>query len=334
MPSTDVYITTKQRLRAYNLFSDETVEAVAKVAEHQSSHESYEDFFKSVFMPIPSLYINKKGEGVPVVDIPAKSKEKGVIVVHLPMANPLDANQLYHVATVCATNPEYRVIAFGNPSGEPFLYKEQNLNFWKRMGIGATRNLRPLVSAELEYLREQDISNVHLVGYSYGAHKALIETSFIEAGRVQSLTLIDPVAHPRYVKQLIEDFQRTFKPMGGYVNRTKIQTYFDARAEAAKTKHHKYALARSINIAIGFMMSRLDFIPLVKKLLAAHPQIHVAVAWGTHSELGNDAHVKTSLHQLAHDNPGRVTRLRLEGDTHSFANDVHLYTAIVTQSLN
>jgi len=329
----DLYELTKTRLEAYRIFSARTIEDIAQGAKKQATYETSYAFFDAVGIVTPQLFVDKDGQGVPVLDIPAAGKEKGTIVIHLPMANPLDANQLYHIATVKATNPAYRIIAFGNPSGEPFFYKEQNLSFWKRFRIGTNREVRPLVAAELEYLEAHVTSDIHHVGYSYGAHKALIESSYVKSHTVKSLILIEPVAHPRGIKQLIEDFQRTFEPMGGYVNRTHLKTYFDARAEAARTKHHKNALKRPINIAIGFMMSRLDFIPLVKKIVSQQPQLKVTIAWGGKSELGNDAHVGTSLHQLSHDNPGRIYPLQLKDDTHAFANDIHLYAAIIHEAL-
>lgn len=320
-------------LEGCGLFSDATIKLVATFAKKQSKYKTYQEFFDSVGIPESKLYINEKGEGVTVVDVVARKKEKGTIVIHLPMANPLDANQLYNVATIVGTNPHYRVIAFGNPSNAPFSYKAQNLTFKKRFGIATLRNLRPLISAESDYLEKHQISKIHHVGYSYGAHKALIETFYAKPGQVKSLTLVEPVAHPRGIKQLIEDFQSTFKPMGEYVNRTKAQTYFDARREAAKTHNAKRALTRPINIAIGFMMARLDLIPILKNTLKAQLKLHVSVVWGSKSELGNDAHLTTSLDLLAREHSAKVRILRLEGDTHAFANDIHLYAAIIHEAL-
>lgn len=333
MATDGMYETTAERLQKYGVFSALTVKDIALFAEKQAGYKTYKQFFEAVGIPEVKLFVNKKGEGVPVVDIASIHAQKGVLVIHLPMSNPLDANQLYHVATVAATNPAYRVIAFANPSGAPFSYKQQNLTFFKRLFISTLRNLRPLVSAELSYLEQENIMAAHHIGYSYGAHKALIEVLYSNPEHVQSLILIDPVAHPRGMKQLIEDFQNTFAPMAGYVNRTKIQTYFDARNEAARTEHHKAALKRPINIAIGFMIMRLDFISFVKKLLSGKPNLHISVAWGTESELGNDEHVSSNLQQLAQRYPGRVESLRLEGDRHALANDIHLYAAIIHESL-
>jgi len=140
---------------------------------------------------------------------------------------------------------------------------------------------------------------------------------------------VDPVAHSRGLRQLIHDFRATFAPMGKYVDRTQLEPYFNARRDAAKSKHHKGALRRPISIAIGILMARFDFISNLKKLLNLHPNLKVTVAWGSKSELGNDAHMRTSIHQLAHDYPEHIKALRLKDDEHALANDIHLYAAII-----
>lgn len=333
--SGSLYATTLKRLSKYSVLSSRTAEAVARSIQAQSEFATYQDLFRAVEMPTPTFYRSKKSGGVAVVDIPSRQqKEEGTIVIHLPMANPLDSNQLYQVATVALLQPSYRIIAFGNPSGAPYSFPEQNLTMLKRLGIGSLRNTRPLVAAEIDYLKECGVKNAHHVGYSYGAHKALIQALYSDSELIKSVTFIDPVAHPRGMKQLIEDFQNTFHPMGEYVNRTKLTTYFDARHDASETKHHKTALRRPINIAIGFLMARFDFITNLRQLLTQNPHIYVAVAWGSKSELGNDAHMSVSMHQLAHDYPEQMLSMRLEDDKHSVANDVTLYAAIIREVLS
>lgn len=333
MGHTALFTKTKERLERYGLFSPDTLETVAKVAEAQGKVTSYEDFFRSLAMPKPTLHLMKRGWGVPVVDIPPREKGEGrVIVMHLPMSNPLDENQLYHIATVAACLPTYRVIGFGNPSGEPYKFRAQNRGVYRLFSIAFTRQRLALVAPEIDYLRAQGITAAHHVGYSYGAHKALIESLYLRPNELASVTLVDPVAHPRGLRQLINDFRSTFAPMGEYVNRTEVQSYFDARAAAAKTKHHKGALRRPISIAIGILMARLDFIPFLKSVSEQHPATRFTVAWGSKSELGNDAHMVTSLAALAK-REVNVKSMRLKDDSHALANDIHLQASIIYEAI-
>lgn len=327
-----LYSSTAKRLQAYELFSEANIDRVATFAQKQATYIDYRAFFKDMGIPKPQLFVAQNGAGVPVVDV-NPAAQKGVIVLHLPMANPLDENQLFHIATVVGTNPLFRVIAFGNPSGKPYSYKQQNLSFWQKLKIAFSSKPRGLVTAELEYLKMQKIRQAHHVGYSYGAHKAMIEVYYSAIEAVASLTLIDPVAHPRGFKQLIHDFSATFEPLGDYVNRTQIPAYLQAREAAARTRHHDGALRRPINIAIGVLMRRLDLFTMLDKVLATHPNIRLTVAWGSKSELTNDAHMKVSMHRLKYEENKNVRALRLSADKHALANDIHAYAAIIGEGI-
>lgn len=326
---------TIERLKVYGVFSDETLRAVEKAAHAQVQSKTYQEYFDSLGIPKPHLFVGAKGYGVPVVDIPSRLKAtQGTIVIHLPMANPLDENQLFHIATVASTLPGYRIIGFGNPSGKPYKYSAQNSKSLRRfISIAFTKNRFPLVRPEIEYLRQQKITNAHHVGYSYGAHKAVIEAGYLNGSEVASLTLIDPVAHTRGVRQLIKDFRSTFEPLGGYVNRTKMQIFLDARLDTAKTNHPTTALRRPVSVAIGILLARLDIVAEIKKLLSSKSRIKITIAWATKSELGNDAHMTAIAQALMNRYKNRVIQLRLIGDYHAFANDVHLYAAIIHRAV-
>lgn len=329
----DIYTRTQKRLVEYGFFSKETVKKVADVAVQQIEYRRYQDYLASVGVPEVQLHTANDGGGVPVVDIPAKApRRQGVLVVHLPMGNPLDSNQLFQVATIAAANPEYRVISFGNPSGGPFAFRQQNLTALKRQGIASGRKVAPLVAAELDYLKAQGIRRVVHAGYSYGALKATLASSVEADVVVEGLVCIEPVAHPRSIVQLVGDFLRTDAALNKYVNRSGIPVFIDARKHAVKGRHYTRGLIRPINIAVAYLLARIDFIPLFKNVLAKWPKLHAMVVWAGKSELGNDAHMKANFHGISHNNP-RVHTMRLTDDVHAFANDIHLHAAIICEAL-
>lgn len=331
-----LYDKTRKRLERYTAFNQKTIDFAARLAQKQAEYATYQAFLKAADVPLqPTLFVTRSGRGVPLVDIsPRTGKEAGAFVVHLPMGNSLDPNQLYQVATLALAFPEYRLIAFGNPSGKPYAYREQGFSLRDWWRVAFTKNKRAAVSAELEYLASQNVAQVYHTGYSYGALKALLTAYYAPPEQTKGLLLLDPAAHSRGLRQLFGDFNATFAPLGQYVNRTELQTFFDARRDAANQVRYKRGIARPVNIAIGIMLARTDFIPLLKKVLTKHSHISAYVAWGSKSELGNDAHMKASLHSFTHETAkGRVRSLRLDGDTHAFANDIHLYVAIVHDSL-
>lgn len=330
--SQDIFSHTKQRLEECYCFSPQTIQTVATVAEQQARHTRYQDFLDIIGAPAVQLHTTKKGRGVTFVDIPAKTKQVGVLVVHLPMANPLDSNQLFQVATIAAGVPNYRVIAFGNPSGGSYAFRQQNPSIKQKWAIARGNNVESLVTAELDYLKSQGVRQVVHAGYSYGALKAMFASYYESPVEVSGLICVEPVAHPRSIVQLVGDFLRTDNPLNKYVNRSKIPAFIDARKHAVDGLSYRKGLIRPINIAIAFLLARTDFMTLLKKILTKRPAIHAVVAWGGKSELGNDAHMTTVLHQLSSANP-RVHALRFAEDTHALANDIHIHAAIILEAL-
>jgi pimeloyl-ACP methyl ester carboxylesterase len=324
---------TTERLKGYYAFSDAVVATIADFADTQAEYDSYQAFFSSVGVSTSTtLYVNEWGSAVPVIDLSPKGISKGTIVVHLPMANPLDPNQLYQIATIVGTNPDYRVIGFGNPSGKPYRFKEQNLTILNRLRIATRRTLRPLVDAELSYLESQRITDATHVGYSYGAAKALIESGLQAKDNVRGLVVIELVSHPRGLKQLASDFKSTLAPLGEYADRPGLETYLEARRNSIAGKEVQRGLVRPINLAIGFILARLDLLKLLKDFTVKNPAVPITIAWGSKSELVDDALMQTAVRELK-ETGAPVQAIRLPGLHHALANDIHLHAAIIRQAL-
>jgi len=325
--------TTATRLRRYFPFSEKAIAAVSQYAATQAQCKTYKEFFKSVGISgNATLYSTARHGSVEVVDVAPHGSEKGTIVVHLPMGNPLDPNQLYQVATVAGTNPGYRVIGFGNPSGKPYYHKDQNLTFIKRWGIASLRSTRPLVEAELSYLDSQGIRNAMHVGFSYGAIKALIESTHSENETVKGLVMIEPVSHTRSLRRLIDDFKSTLGPLGKYVHNTGLETYKEARHHGIEGKQINRGLMRPISLAIAFMLSRITLRTELQKFMTKNPAVPVTIAWGSSSELIDDARMSAMVAELKATG-APLQAIRLPGLHHALANDVHLHAVIIRQAL-
>lgn len=325
--------TTTARLQRYFPFSPQVITIVAQYAAKQAQFKTYKEFFRSEDVSVDIvLYSTERHGSVSVVDVAPNGSEKGTLVIHLPMSNPLDPNQLYQVATIAGTNPGYRVIGFGNPTGKPYYFKDQNLTFLKRWRIASLKSLRPLVEAELSYLDSQEIRDVVHVGFSYGAVKALIESVHSEKGTIKGLVMIEPLSHSRSLKRLIGDFQGTLGPMAEYVHRTGLETYKEARRNAIKGKQINRGLVRPISIAIAFMLSRINVGATLKEFMTKNPKVPVTVAWGSKSELVDDARMSTTTTELQKAG-APLQAIRLPGLHHALANDVHLHAAIIREGL-
>lgn len=334
MTEKDIQHATTERLKGYYPFSQATIQAVASFAKKQADFKTYQDFFTAVGVPTPNIFLAKNGKGVPVVDIkPRIQPEKGVLVVHLPMGNPLDPNQLYHLATIAGVNAAYRVIGFGNPGGGKYNFREQNLNAWQLLGIASTLNPKHLVAAELEYLQQQGIRQVYQIGYSYGALKALLSGIFAPQNSVRGAVIIEPVSHRRGLLQLKSDFEATFEPMGGYVHAPQLQTFHDARKPEPTKKEIQEGLTRPISISIAFLLALSNLKNVITRFFRVQPSASLTLAWGSKSELSNDGRMRQLAKEVSEEKSG-VKTIRLPGQKHALANDVHLYAAIVHEALS
>ena len=135
-------MTTTERLESYYPFAGDVIDNVAEVAGRQKSFETYQQFFDNVGVGQAKTYELLDHQPVSILDVRRK-EEESVLMVHLPMANPLDSNQKFQVATIAATNPTTRVIAAGNPSSNQ--YRTGLLDSIKRRELALDPSWAPLV---------------------------------------------------------------------------------------------------------------------------------------------------------------------------------------------
>ncbi len=322
---------TRQRLKEYFPFSKNTLDVVSAFADKQQAFSTYRHFFASVAMPEPMLHVAKNGQGVTVIDIYPDNATK-TLVVHLPMGNPLDTNQQYQLATLAGVFPEARIIGFGNPSGGLYSFKEQDLPFWRRLGVATGLNTKALVAAELDYLATHAVGDTYQVGFSYGALKALLVSRYAPVGTVKGVVTIELVSHPRNPIRLFREFNSTLAPLGAYVDAANLPTFREARRDAVNGNDYRIGLRRHINLTIGYLLSRINALKLAEEVLSMQTAAQLTMAWGTASELVDDSRMRRALEAFETQFPGRSKGISLPGQKHGLANDVHLHAAIVYEA--
>lgn len=211
------------RLSSYGLFSKKTLADISRFARAQDSFKTYQDFFASVAMPEPTLFVTPEGRGA------------------------------------------------------PYNFSEQNLSFLDRLKLAFTSDLRPLVAADLAYLQKTHAKNVTVIGYSFGALRALIAWEYATKLDVHRVVLIDPVTHPRLPHTLLKDFKSTMEPLEMYAGRTESKKFKQARDATSAELQYNEGLRRGVNLAIGVMLARVNFITKLKKKMKASPGVSVVV---------------------------------------------------------
>lgn len=325
---------TLERLAGYYPFSIETREAVSDFADKQARYRTYQDFFDEVGVGQPYVVEQTGYKPVSVLDIrPDEHDPAEALFYHLPMANPLDANQMYQVATIAGTNPGKRVIAAGNPSAPG--YGAGRLTHSQRAAV--TRgDLTPTVDPVLRFADEQGIEFAEHVGYSYGSDKAA-EAATRANHEVKNIVAIEPVVGARNLLKLGLDFAATAKHLKRYVEANELPSFNEARQDSVGPLAYNLGLLRLTNIAIARALGRGDFDSRVMAAMDQSRQENAVatIIWGSASELARDGLCK-ALYSTLEQTYGsrRVQRIRLEDQTHALANDVHLQAAVVLDALS
>lgn len=318
----------RERLEAHQ-FTPDVVDTVSAFAEEIATHTSYDETFRRVGMPDVQKYHHDGYKSVDIIDVRPKEYDPNkAMLVHLAMANPLDPNQRYQIATIAGNHPNTRIIAAGNPSGPG--YNGGRLTHAQRKTV-AHNNLRPVVEPLVRYAEAHGISDVHQVGYSFGADRAATAAGY-DVYNVASLTAIEPASVAvRSLIKLGRSFASSASSLEKYVQDSQTPAFEAARGESVGALAYNLGLARLSNLAVARALALGGFEARTRAALTAHSSLQATIAWGTESELASDAHMRPLMHRLSSDYYHRVHRIHLEGERHALANDIHLQAAIVLE---
>lgn len=261
---------------------------------------------------------SEHGQAKETVEFGDKDAET-TVAYHLPMANPLDANQVYTIGTIAATNPGVRFVAMGNPSGSDWEIGGISPRYLSRLASG---DYNPLLEPLHRWMDETRTDRLTHVGYSFGADLAAQAAASGEHA-VGALIAIEPVVGHRRAPQLLGDFMSTEEALSMYVDAVQLKGYETARRDSISATAFTLGLLRSTNVAIALGLAKGRFPERLDQAGLVHGQALLrAVAWGSQSEL-------TDTDKFSPD----VLQWRLKEQRHALGNDIHLQAAIVTEGL-
>lgn len=323
----------------YHSFSPETVEAVAGMYERIDRYEAQEGVGYVNFLESQGANNTKKLipsehalNPIEVLDIrPEEHDPSEAMVVHLPMANPLDSNMRFHVASIAATHPESRVIALANPSGPGRKSGALSRDQRQRLVEGDAATLGEGLAY---YLEREGVERTREYGYSYGADKALGGMA-LDACDVEKLLLLEPASiKQRSLGALAVAFMSTDKAMQGYVEASGSDVYEEARKDAIGVAGYGLGLARLSNLAIARSLASGNFIGNYTNAMLRQPDMKTTVSWGTDSELAEHGKMQGFV-AAANRAFGaeRVQDIQLKGQKHALANHIGLQAALTHEAL-
>lgn len=332
-----------ERLQSYYPFSDEITETVADVAAFQKRFDHYKDYFTAIELPEPLVYKahDSVETEIAVLDIKPRQDydEHKARVLHLPMANPLDPNMLFQVATIYQSDPSDRLIAVGNPSGPG--YKTGIQRGHDRRKSVSSGNLLALVDPILLYLKHNRIRLADHIGYSYGAEKAAVAADFGSLYRQYAMRSVhtEPVSvKQRNLLRLGADFAASNKALNSYVEASDTPAFIDARTDSVGPLAYNIGLMRATNLAIAKALGRGSFETRMREALQPwpeEPEMTSTIIWGTESKLAIDGLTQELAGRLqASFGEDRIRTISLPGQKHALANDIHLQAALVLEGLS
>lgn len=326
-------MSNRVQVTEYYQFAPEVVDTVGKMYERIDRYDSYGDLFQSTGAHttktvLPSKYYPTETQIADIRPIDHDSEE--ALVVHLPMANPLDENMRYHLASLAIAHKDKRIIATANPSGPGRKFDALSRSRRSRLAGGDFR----VASEGLAYFLESEgITRTYEYGYSYGVDKALGNIA-LDATEAQKVLLLEPASlTERSIGKLGLDFMSSDKAMQGYVEASGLPTYEVARKDAIGPAAYAFGLGRLTNIATARAIARGDFADRFDEVMTNHVDLQAVLAWGTKSELADhDTMSAIALGSEAKHGSHRVEHIKLEGQKHALANHIGLQAALTLEA--
>ncbi len=323
--SQEIFASTVERLRGYHSFSDEALQTVGLVAVEQASFGSYASYLESMGIT------DTKPKAV--LDIRRKDEED-VLVYNLPMANCLDANQTFQIATVASALPHTRLIAFANPAGGP-KYKFNTLTREERKQV-KLGDFSPVAEISNRYLYNRNIDIASHFGGSYGVEPVL--ASVINSDHeIDNVIMLEPASViPRFEPVLLKDFIASGSGFPYYVDKSGSKIFKDAVDSDETITQAMYALGigRLSNIAAGRGLAKGRFFEHLGEAMQSEGSdyTYFSVIWGSESELAIDGVMNQRLPEIvANDRRNRLQFTRLEDQKHALMNDIYLQAAVILQ---
>lgn len=322
---------TAEQLGEFYEFSPAVVDRVSETMDRIQSFDTFRDFFAET--GVPNVHrVNFDGyKSNRVLDIkPADYDETEAISISLPMANPLDHNNIFQVASIAAHFPDRRVFAFGNPSGEGYGPGKIRFNQMKTVANG---NFWPTVETELKFSDAERLERVYRSGYSYGVEKALAATKRANQD-TPAVAVIEPASVvPRALKELGDAFKSSEDALAGYVEANDLPTFLAAREKSVTPGNYILGLARPTNIAVAKGIGEGLFGVLAGEALLTQPDMQMTIAWGSDSELALDAAVQDAIDFL-NVHGDHVRAMRMIGHRHALANFLPVQLAILDETFS
>jgi hypothetical protein len=343
---------TAETLLGYYDFDEAIIERVAEVAEYQNS-QSFEKLTAEYGVadgaqkvPIGDGYL----EILEFVPHPDEETDPAYArVYNLSMGNSIMPALTMNLMTLFAADPSSRLIMIGNPSVPGHAGGTVSRHETREMRREHT--LRPVAEPVLHYLGRRGITTSAELGYSYGADKAAAVAGLapdFDHQVTRGVFVEPPSLITQRRTQMAAAFMTTARVQPKYIKDTECEPYIELRKkELPETNLEQIAalgrglpylagLLRVTNRAIWSVLAQGGYENRLQEAVEANPDGRFTTAWGTLSELVDDAKMLQAVMDFRSDHPlgDHTSYIRLRGAHHAGGDNIYLHTATMLQGLN
>jgi len=335
---------TESRLKDYYHFDEQILQSVGTTALQQnklSFQELADDFGIGAGPQLqrPTAQTNRTIEFFQI-NPSADYDESKLRICQSPMGIPADKSMAMRAIRLFGSDPTVPLIVVGSPASIG-----NRANRLKLADLNQVRrgDLEPAISPMLQFIMNQGVTKLEVVGYSYGADAgaAILSASNRYDIKTECAVLIEPAGvQEQSVLNLAKSFGASGAELEAYVDQTESAPLFEARnrnqsAIAGLTGFSKWAggFLRASNLAIAQGLSRGRFAPTLDRALDKQAELKVAIAWGSASELVNADAITEAIRDLSVKHPHRVLPMEMNGMHHGGGDDIDLHAAMVLQGL-
>ncbi|HSX36391.1 MAG TPA: hypothetical protein VLH84_05660 [Patescibacteria group bacterium] len=338
-----IYETTATRLQGYpSAFDPEVIDSAARATAVLDGLSFKEVAARYGFEDGPATVV-PSGTSRPVQYLellpPASIgtlDQKSARVLYLPMGTNLGQDTALRAAYLFAADPnsDERLIVVGNPGrpghGTGTVAREDLGKLWQG-------DLAPMVCPTLAQLGDMGIRRATMLGYSLGADESVAASQHAHDYNIETPTVVAVEPGGTQACGLLgvaNNFRRSARQLHAHVALNKSQAYAEARRlPESSLGGFALGLGRATNIAIAHGLGQGRFMEHVGDALAVQQGMHIALGYGTRSEVVDSWEFGAAADKLFTETDGRVLEMGVVGMPHAGGDYLPLHAALMLEGM-
>lgn len=330
---------TQSRLESYGAFDSDVIAHVTAAAEWQNQ-KHFQDLAERYQIsdgPCVTLATGRRKPFEYLRFVPDGDYDyHQARILYAPMGNAVDEKMAMRAMRLFAADPSDQLIVIGSPAYPGRGAGKLSLVDCPKVWFG---DLSPTVSDVMKYFYYDNIESADHIGYSYGADRAAVAAKVAadyDIASPRAILMESAASKKRSFGRLAIDFYSAGKPLDEYINAAASPPLEEAWSLVNKgIVPYSLGLARASNLAAAKALAKPLFESRVASAMDAQPDLRLAVAWGTASEISADSIQMAAICERLRSRGlirRKVAEIAISGMQHAGADDIDLHAAIILQA--